>query len=211
MIKGPSRYSMGNPKVFISGLPGVSLGCPTSGNNMSAPLGAAPIPSVPNVFLSDASATRPLRGEEPPALKPDPEASWGWLSLRQLTAHSAASLAEALETAEAERFVVDLRGNPGGPLDAARRVLEELLPHGAHLFTRHEADGDEVAVRSRHEGRGQPRLAVLVDGATASAAEVVVAALRHHRRALIVARRTMAKAPYRWGAIHHAVGLCASG
>lgn len=193
MIKGPSRYSMGNPKVFISGLPGVSLGCPTSGNNMNAPVGAAVIPSATNVFLSDASASGGITCIPTQARVNDGEDAWRWIGLKRLTAHSAAELAEVLGRDDVERLVIDLRGNPGGPLDAARRVLEELLPRGAHLYTRHEVDGDEMEVRSRHEGRRHPRLVVLVDGGTASAAEVVVAALRHHGRATIVGTTTYGK------------------
>jgi len=51
-IKGPGRTTMGNPIVFISGLPAESLLTPTSGNNMNAPLGVQLVPSVVNVFYT---------------------------------------------------------------------------------------------------------------------------------------------------------------
>jgi len=194
MFKQASRYSMGNPKVFISMLPGVMLGCPTSGNNMNAPLGAAIIPSVTNVFLSDTTAGGLLehaRGDRVTWCRAPRDV--GLIELPRLTSHSAAELDAAIEALAVDHVVLDLRGNPGGPLDAARRVLEGLLPRGAHLYTVHEGDGDCDPVNSRHEGRTQPHLAVLVDGRTASAAEVVVAALRHHGRAVVAGETTFGK------------------
>ncbi|MEM9692087.1 MAG: S41 family peptidase [Myxococcota bacterium] len=192
MFKQAARYSMGNPKIFISMLPGIMLGCPTSGNNMNAPLGAAIIPSVTNVFLSDASpGALPEAEERVTWRRIDRDA--GVVQLPRLTAHSATEFDAALAALDVGRIVLDLRGNPGGPLDAARRVLERLLPQGAHLYTVHETDGDWDEVRARHGGRAEPRLAVLVDRRTASAAEVIVAALRHHRRAAVVGETTFGK------------------
>jgi len=199
MFKQAARYSMGNPKIFISMLPGVMLGCPTSGNNMNAPLGAAIIPSVTNVFLSDASAAGPSTSPGGDRATWRREGDVGIVTLPRLTLHSATELNEAMTALAVDRVVLDLRGNPGGPLDAARRVLEGLLPRGTHLYTVHEGDGDCDAVYSRHDGEAPSRLAVLVDGRTASAAEVIVAALRHHRRAVVVGETTFGKATVQVG------------
>ena len=52
MIKGPGRTTMGNPLVFVTGLPAESLLNPTSGNMMNAPVGAQIVPSVVNVLYT---------------------------------------------------------------------------------------------------------------------------------------------------------------
>lgn len=74
-------------------------------------------------------------------------------------------------------LVLDLRGNPGGYLDSAVDIADSLLPAGAEIVTvdyRREANVTEVAVRSGFEGK----IAVLVDGNSASASEIVVGALK---------------------------------
>lgn len=48
-IKAPGRTTVGNPIVFVTGLPGNCLATPTSGNNMNAPVGAQIVPSQPIV------------------------------------------------------------------------------------------------------------------------------------------------------------------
>src|SRR6185437_7012540 len=53
---GPGMVTVGNPTIFIEGLPGTNLLCPSSGNDMIAPLGAVMVPSVTNVFFSRAGA-----------------------------------------------------------------------------------------------------------------------------------------------------------
>jgi carboxyl-terminal processing protease len=73
-------------------------------------------------------------------------------------------------------IVVDLRGNPGGYLDAAVDIADTLLPIGSKIVTvdyRREADDTEYAKRMGFEGD----IAVLIDGKSASASEVLTAAL----------------------------------
>lgn len=95
-------------------------------------------------------------------------------------------------------IVLDLRGNPGGLLSAAVAVCDRFLESGVI-----------VATRGRHTGSGEPPLesreatpgavftgvplAVLIDGLTASAAEIVAACLQDHGRAVIVGSRTFGK------------------
>jgi len=54
-IKGGSMYTMGNPVVFIEGMPAINLACPSTSNNMNDALGAALVPSVTTVTYCDAS------------------------------------------------------------------------------------------------------------------------------------------------------------
>lgn len=75
-----------------------------------------------------------------------------------------------------KKLVVDLRGNPGGYLDAAVDIADTLLPLGSKIVTvdyRREADDIEYAKRAGFDGE----IAVLIDGKSASASEVLTAAL----------------------------------
>ena len=91
-----------------------------------------------------------------------------------------------------ESVILDLRGNPGGLLSQAVAVVRVFAQKGVVVTTRglHEparefvADGTAV---------GKLRLAVLIDGGTASAAEVVTGALRADAGAIVVGRRSYGK------------------
>jgi carboxyl-terminal processing protease len=89
--------------------------------------------------------------------------------------------------------VLDLRGNPGGLIDEAVKTVDVFLPSGrilsysgAHTLAR--------TVRATKSALPHMPLVVVVDRATASAAEIVAAALRDNRRAKIVGTRTFGKA-----------------
>lgn len=215
MIKGPARFTMGNPIVKVNFLPAISLTCPSTGNNMNNPLGAVLIPSVTNVFLTASVALAPERGP---------------LDLTALTglAESLATRAVTEELVEGRVGVVgigvfgfttapdvraairrlhdaagpsglallelDLRGSPGGDLEAACAVASDFLPEGATVARIVDGDGDETVRRTRHAPCFPDLpLRVRIDGATASAAEVLAAALQDGRRAKVVGSRSHGK------------------
>jgi len=102
---------------------------------------------------------------------------------------------ESLRTRGGVRGVLlDMRDNPGGLLDQAISVADEFLEEGVIVSTRGR-DGRELsAAGARRSGTRPPwPMVVLVNGYTASAAEIVAGALRDHRRALIVGTRTFGK------------------
>jgi carboxyl-terminal processing protease len=89
--------------------------------------------------------------------------------------------------------VLDLRGNPGGAVDQAVRVVSALLPAGRPVL-----DIRERAGRTTLRTRGTPvapalPAVVLQDGASASAAEIISGALQDHDRALVVGTRSYGK------------------
>lgn len=91
-----------------------------------------------------------------------------------------------------EGIVLDLRGNPGGLLDEAVEVASSFLDGGPVVS--YERRGK--AARTLHAFSGgdvTTPLVVLVDGTTASAAEVVAAALQDRNRAVVVGSRTFGK------------------
>ena len=91
-------------------------------------------------------------------------------------------------------LVVDLRGNPGGVLEAGVAVADDFLERGVIVT----ADGRTRDARFRMEAAagdvtGGAPLVVLVDGGTASAAEILAGALKDHARALLIGTRTYGK------------------
>jgi len=89
--------------------------------------------------------------------------------------------------------VVDMRNNPGGLVDEAARVADELLDRGAIYSTRHRGQVvDEVHAQRGGALIGLPA-AVIVNEYSASAAELVAGALQDNRRASVVGARTFGK------------------
>lgn len=104
-----------------------------------------------------------------------------------------------LQRARAEALVVgvllDLRGNGGGSTDGAAAALGVFLP-GATLFPLKRRDGAIEVERASSPpavDRWTGPLATLVDGDTASAAEMIAGALASYRRAPVVGERTFGK------------------
>jgi carboxyl-terminal processing protease len=115
---------------------------------------------------------------------------------------TAAELDAALASLTAEPplrgIVLDLRGNPGGLLSAAVAVCDRFLEGGVIVATRGRRVGSEEPPLEPREATagamcvGVP-MAVLIDGLTASAAEIVAACLQDHDRATVVGSRTFGK------------------
>lgn len=91
-------------------------------------------------------------------------------------------------------LVLDLRNNPGGLLDQAVRLADAFIENG--LIVRTEGRGGRILdeERARPEGtRSGFPIICLVNGGSASAAEIVAGALQDHGRALIVGTQTFGK------------------
>ncbi|MDI3283689.1 MXAN_5808 family serine peptidase [Polyangium sp. 15x6] len=90
-------------------------------------------------------------------------------------------------------LVLDLRGNPGGLLDQATRVADKFLADGVIVSTVGASEGrDEKKAKSPGTEPAYP-IAVLVNGNSASASEIVAGALKNHDRAVIVGSTTFGK------------------
>jgi carboxyl-terminal processing protease len=90
--------------------------------------------------------------------------------------------------------VLDLRRNPGGLLDQGIRVADLFIAEGLIVKTVGKGGHvmDEAKAHSRGTWSGFPMI-VLVDGATASAAEIVAGALQDHNRAVVLGTQTFGK------------------
>lgn len=137
------------------------------------------------------------------------DGSWNWwvegeagIALVRITTfgeRTAAELREALTAIGSRQdgglrgVVVDLRGNAGGLLEAATDVCDLFLNTGVIVSTR-GGTGALTPIRATPGALldGIP-IVVLVDGLTASAAEIVAACLQDHGRATIVGSRSFGK------------------
>lgn len=94
-----------------------------------------------------------------------------------------------------ESIVLDLRGNPGGLLDAAIDVSEKFISKGQLVVSVKGRDSAEVKNHFSAEEpvAGKTRLAVLIDEGSASASEIVAGAIQDHDRGLIVGATSFGK------------------
>ena len=131
-----------------------------------------------------------------------PVASWtmipssdvAFVRLSSFSDDSAEKLAQAFEEARsagARRFILDLRNNPGGRLDQAVRMAGDFLEPGSVVYVREDASGerDEIEADGGAERTDAP-MAVLVNGGTASSAEILAGALRDNDRATVIGETT---------------------
>jgi carboxyl-terminal processing protease len=95
-----------------------------------------------------------------------------------------------------QRLIIDLRGNPGGFLDQAVEVADELLPvRNLIVYTRSRHGGaDELKYMAKPGGLFESGpVCMLVDRGSASAAEILAGALQDNRRAFLVGELTFGK------------------
>ncbi len=93
------------------------------------------------------------------------------------------------------KLILDLRGNPGGFVTAARAVASQFLADGT-IFWQEDAAGDLTETVAQPGGAATDpaiRLVVLVDGGSASASEIVAGALHDRGRATLVGTKTYGK------------------
>ncbi|MCS7040711.1 MAG: S41 family peptidase [Anaerolineae bacterium] len=103
------------------------------------------------------------------------------------------ALAELRSQDAGDCLVLDLRGNPGGLLDAAIAIADHFLEEGTILSER-RGDGSEHVYTARPGGEAtSATVAVLVDQSTASAAEILAGALQDHGRGRLVGAKTYGK------------------
>ena len=123
----------------------------------------------------------------------------GYVRVTQFSEPTGKEFARAvadLEKQDMDALVLDLRFNPGGLLTAAVDVAGEFLPSGSLVaYTEGRSAAAErryLAPGKGHKARSYP-LAVLVNGSSASGAEIVAGALKDTGRALLVGETTFGK------------------
>ena len=96
---------------------------------------------------------------------------------------------------EIKGVVLDLRGNPGGLLDAAVEVVSKFVPRGSLIVTTkgRKPESDKTYLSTEDPLLPSTPLVVLTDRGSASASEIVAGAMQDLDRALIVGTRTFGK------------------
>jgi carboxyl-terminal processing protease len=91
-------------------------------------------------------------------------------------------------------YVIDLRNNPGGLLDQAIAVSDDFLEDGAIVITkgRNEEETQRANAHPGDETDGK-KVAVLINGGSASASEIVAGALQDQKRATVIGTRSFGK------------------
>jgi carboxyl-terminal processing protease len=122
----------------------------------------------------------------------------GYVRLKQFQANTTTELQSALadlkKTGDLRGLVLDLRGNPGGLLDQAAKVVDTFVSEGPIVATvGNPSEGREE--KTAHPDGTEPNypLAVLVNGSSASASEIVTGALKNHDRSVVIGETTFGK------------------
>lgn len=139
------------------------------------------------------------------------------LHLATFSAQAASGISRAIERIYAQRggvapkgIILDLRNNLGGLVDQAVLVADIFLPRGAVVLTRARNPADSFRYDAYPDVmdsrlRDVP-LVVLINGASASASEIVAGALQDHRRATLIGTRSFGK-----GSVQSVIPLDANG
>jgi carboxyl-terminal processing protease len=195
-VMGPAEYTTGCFTILINGLPAIALTDMSTGNDMNDGLACVVIPSVTNVFFLYAGAgALPRDGSAVEAQLLGGDV--GYVRIAFFSGDVPARVFTAIRRLEAEgmrALVLDLRDNPGGELDAALALAGDFLEPGTEIARVTDSDGDETIHRARAEDPYRFPLAVLVDGGTASAAELFAGALQANGRACLAGETTYGKA-----------------
>lgn len=124
-----------------------------------------------------------------------------YVRVSQFQQGSSKEIASALEKMKAEAssgklsgLVLDLRNNPGGLLTEAIRVSDLFLKEGIIVYTDGRLESQKQKYFSHNDG-SEPEfpIVVLVNGGSASAAEIVSGALQDHKRGVVLGTQTFGK------------------
>jgi carboxyl-terminal processing protease len=123
----------------------------------------------------------------------------GYVQLKDFGENTHREMRQALRdltTKGMRRLVLDLRGNPGGPLNQAIRVSNQFLPRGSMIvYTRGRTSNSAEDHHANEDGEfTRIPVVVLTSRGSASASEIVAGALQDHDRAYIVGETTFGKA-----------------
>ncbi len=122
----------------------------------------------------------------------------GHIRITQFNQPTADEFRKALDKLEKEgmdALIIDLRNNPGGLLDGAIKVASEFLPRGELVVSTEGRDPKQNQKYYSVGGKRRPNypIAILVNGGSASASEIVSGALQDRKRAVLVGETTFGK------------------
>ena len=122
----------------------------------------------------------------------------GYIAVTGFSDNAASKFHDVLQAdlkAGETRFILDLRGNPGGYVTAARAIASEFIKDGP-IFWEEDSSGSQTPTPATGQGLAiadSIKLVVLVDKGSASASEIVAGALQDTKRATIVGETSFGK------------------
>jgi carboxyl-terminal processing protease len=146
----------------------------------------------------DMSITRDIVQEEEVITKDLAGGTVGYVRLNGFSDHGATVLRDAVsEHVKAGRklLILDLRGNPGGYVTAARSIASQFIGSGV-IFWEQDSKGSQVATNALPDGVATAddiKVVALIDGGSASASEIVAGALQDSGRATLVGQQSFGK------------------
>ena len=120
----------------------------------------------------------------------------GYIRLAEFSGHAADQMKKAIQSLSSQnvdRFVLDLRGNPGGRLDQETEIARMWLNQGT-IVKIVDRDKNAESIQANQTALTNKPLTVLVDGGSASASEILTGALKDNRRATVIGTQTFGKA-----------------
>lgn len=123
-------------------------------------------------------------------------ANIGYIRHAHFTNHSPEEMERALTelvAQGADRFILDLRTNPGGTVEAALKIADMWLDQGVILIEEQTSGVEKQFDATAGQIVPGAPLVIVIDHGTASASEIVAGALRDHGRATLVGAKTYGK------------------
>lgn len=142
-------------------------------------------------LVRDRIALNPVYAE----LRASTSVPVGYIRLNQFNANAATELANAVKRLEkqgADAYILDLRNNPGGLLQAGVEIARLWLDQGTIVYTVNR-QGILGSFEATGQALTQDPLVVLVNQGTASASEILAGALQDNGRAQLVGEKTFGK------------------
>ncbi|MEN9207027.1 MAG: S41 family peptidase [Gloeomargarita sp. GMQP_bins_120] len=124
-----------------------------------------------------------------------PAGKVGYIRMTQFNANAPQDMRQAIRKLEEQGvigYILDLRSNPGGLLQASIEIARMWLDRGTIVSTVTRA-GEAERYEAARRSLTQRPLVVLVDGGSASASEILAGALQDNRRAVLVGTKTFGK------------------
>ncbi len=121
----------------------------------------------------------------------------GYIKINRFAATTYDEFTKALKQLKGEgmkALILDLRGNPGGYLDAASNIADEFLDGDKPIVFTQGLHSEKVSYNADKDGLFEKgNLAILVDESSASASEILAGAVQDYDRGVIIGRRTYGK------------------
>lgn len=184
---------------------------PTTSEEVSKQISGATTPEVEVSWIRPTNSDHPQDGSDPtgekmsaqfvpqnieiPTVSSAIKGDVGIISIAQFSEHTADQVKKAMKSLDeqgAACYVIDLRNNPGGLLQQAIDITSLFVKEGEVVRVQSRAQSEEVRKVTGAWLSDKP-IAVIINGHSASASEIMAVALKDHKRATIVGTTSFGK------------------